>query len=177
MIGDVVFRREALSEGLEEAKPLLARHWRELALNQDRFPLDPDYFAYLKRERAGGVRAYSVRTPGGALVGYAIYFVQRHLHYRTVKYAISDVFWLSPTLRTRRSRFVRMLRRIRYWLLPGAIQQTIGARFFSFIESELKREGVHVMHTTYKVEHPAAGRVLSLLGHRRIEAGHSKVLN
>ena len=34
---------------LEEVKPIFPIHWKELALHQDKVPLDPQYDIYLER--------------------------------------------------------------------------------------------------------------------------------
>lgn len=150
----VSFQIEKFSETIEEAKPLLLLHWQEIARNKDLFPLDPDYATYAALERAGYLRIFTLRSRAAQLVGYASYMVHKNLHYKTMICAESDIFWLSPEVRRGRN----------------------ALKFFSFIEHGLAAEGVHLMHTTYKSAHPAAGRVLEHLGHIPIEIGCSKVL-
>jgi hypothetical protein len=42
---------------IEEMKPMLPMHWKELALNQDRVPLSPQYHVYDERDAQGMVMA------------------------------------------------------------------------------------------------------------------------
>jgi hypothetical protein len=147
------FDIENFSDVIEEAKPLLELHWDELALNKDQFKLDPNYEAYGLLEKANLVRIFTARS-NGKLIGYACYFIHRNLHYKSMIQAVSDIFWLAPEARGSRT----------------------AVRFFTFIETALTLYGVHIMHTTHKTAHPAAGRVLEHLGHALIEAVYSKVL-
>lgn len=150
---EVTFQQEELSNILEELKPLLERHWQEVARNKDLVPLNPEYSAYLSMGRKKYLRVYTARL-GEKLIGYAIYFVRPHGHYKDHLWALSDIFWLDPESRGH-----------------GA-----GKGLFQFVENQLRDEGVTSMHTTSKVEHPAAGRVLEGLGHTLIEYGHAKIL-
>ena len=145
---------EPILAALDEAKGLLEKHWREIALNQHDIPLDPDYTVYEALAKLGVIACYTVRS-GGALVGYAVYIVKRHPHYRNHIWAISDLFWVDPSHRDGK----------------------IGDALFAFIEDSLHAKGVHVMHTTVKVAHPAPAFLLSRRGHAKIETGYSKRLN
>lgn len=89
---------EPLTPRLEELKPLLLDHWRELALDQDRVPLDPDWDVYLRKDADGGVMFVTARA-GGQLVGYFVGFVGPGLHYRTCLTLQIDIFWLHPDFR------------------------------------------------------------------------------
>lgn len=153
-VSPVTFQRETLSECLGEAGGLTIRHWEEIARNKQLFPLDPDYDFYLAVEKADRLRVYTVRR-NNELVGYAVYFLGNNKHYKTALWAVSDIFWLAPECR----------------------KSMVGLRLFRYVEERLRDEGVNVMHTTHKLDHPAAGRLLGFLGHSPIEAGYAKVLN
>lgn len=83
---------------LEELKPLLVDHWRELALDQDRVPLDVDWNIYAQREARGEILFVTVRDRG-QLQGYFVGFIAPGLHYRSCLTLHMDVFWLHPELR------------------------------------------------------------------------------
>jgi GNAT superfamily N-acetyltransferase len=153
-VSEVVWRRERYPEIIDDIKVLLPMHHKELALYQDDVPLEPDYTVYARLDASNAMCIVAGRLDG-ALVGYAIYVVKRHPHYTSKKWAASDIFWLAPEYR----RF-------------GA-----GKAMFEKVEEELKGMGVAVMHTTYKTEHPAAGYLLTSLGHAHIENGHSKKIS
>lgn len=93
------FRWEPFSDCIQEAQPLLKRHWEEIALNKDTIPLDPDWDAYFALERVGRLHVLTARVDGH-LVGYCSLIMGFLLHYRTVQYAQGDIFWLDPAYRT-----------------------------------------------------------------------------
>ncbi len=149
----VSYAVEQFSDFIEEVKPLLTLHWRELNKNPD-IELNPDFSKYLRVEKFGGVVFYTVREEG-KLVGYSCYFIAMHPHYIQAKWATSDLFWLHPDHRS----------------------QGIGSGFFAFMEEDLRSKGVNVMHTTTKKDNPAAGLLLEKRGHAMIELGFSKRLD
>jgi len=171
----ISFRREILGQVRPEVRMLLQKHWEEVALNKDRITLDIDEAFYDAMENAGALRIYTVRE-AGHLLGYAVFFVKPHPHYRTKIWAVSDIIWMERRLRTRRDIFSRIWRKLRHIVRPQLVCATVGARFIAFIEASLREEGVAVMHTHSKVEHPALARVLRYLGHQHTEQGHSKYL-
>lgn len=87
---------QSLTAGLED---LLAEHWREVALDQDSVPLEPDYDRYRALERQGGLRALGA-TVRGRLVGYNVFFIQRPIHYAGQTWGINDILYVSPSART-----------------------------------------------------------------------------
>lgn len=89
---------ESFEQRLAELKPLLPLHYRELALNQNKVPLDPNYDLYILRERAGEVMFIALRE-AGALVGYFIGFVAPGLHYRTCLTLTMDIMYVHPDKR------------------------------------------------------------------------------
>lgn len=86
---------ENLTQRLEELKPLLPHHHKEIAIYQDRMPLDPDYGAYLAADARGELCFVTARKDG-ELVGYALFFVKPHLHYRRTLTATMDLIYLWP---------------------------------------------------------------------------------
>lgn len=149
----VDFARERFQDVIEELKPLLARHWRELALYQDDIAFDPDYDKYAVLETTGILRMYIARSDD-AVVGYAVYVAVPHLHYRNDVWAKCDILWVAPEHR----------------------RQHTGVLLLRFVEAQLRAEGVSVMHTSGKVEHPALRALLESEGHVCVEFGHSKLL-
>jgi GNAT superfamily N-acetyltransferase len=87
-----------LTQHLEELKPLLMEHWRELALDQDKVLLDPIWEIYLQKDAEHGVMFVTARD-NGRLIGYFVGFVGPGLHYRTCKTLQIDIFWLHPEFR------------------------------------------------------------------------------
>ena len=149
----LTFQHETYEQVIDDIKPLLTKHWQEIARNKDKIPLNPDYSVYTALGRGKHLRIYTARL-NGVLVGYAIYFVRQHPHYQNSIWAVSDIFWLDGNVRG----------------------LGLGRGLFQFTEESLRAEGVAVMHTTYKVEHPAAGNLLESMGHELIEHGRAKML-
>ena len=145
---------EPLGSAIEEIIPLLKEHWEELALNKEDSPLDPDFTFYDALDRAGRLATFVVRKEG-KMIGYALYFIRNNPHYRQHVWAACDIFWIHPSHRDGR----------------------VGLALFSAVEKGLKARGVHVMHTTHKVDHPTPGVLLKRRGHAMIEHGYSKRLN
>ena len=96
----MIFAREKICDTLEEVKPLLLKHWYES--EGDEFPLDPDYELYLRIEREGLTRSFSVRVDGN-IVGYAVFIVRYHPHYRTKLTANADVIFIDKEYRGKKS--------------------------------------------------------------------------
>lgn len=91
----IEFAVENYRDIIDEALPLLERHWNELALDRDTIPLEPDYVRYSELARQGTLHVTTVRWDG-ELVGYAWFILLHSLHYRSLFVADSDIFWLAP---------------------------------------------------------------------------------
>lgn len=149
----LTFQKETMAQALAEMLPLFELHWAEIARNKDKIKLDPDIEKYKRLEAVGAAHLFTARY-GGAVVGYIVFFLNKHLHYASDLWAISDIFWLSPELRG----------------------QGGGKAMFRHAEEWLRGRGVSVIHITSKVANPAARVVLEELGYDLIEYGHAKML-
>lgn len=115
----ITYQIESLTSGLEEMKSMFVGHYEELALNQDKVPLDPQYDIYMARDARGEV-IYSTVREDGQLVGYYVGFIAPGLHYRTCLTCTTDIFYVAPHLRT----------------------GFCGIKLFREVQRELKRRGV-----------------------------------
>jgi GNAT superfamily N-acetyltransferase len=139
----------------KDLPPLFERHWRELALNQDKIPLDPDFDRYYDLSVTGNLLVTTARADG-VLVGYIFNIVGPHLHYRSTLHCEIEAFWLDPAYRGG-------------WF---------PVRWFRSNEKMLKARGVKVIHVGLK-NHFMAGRVGSLfrrMGYKSIETLYGKVI-
>lgn len=136
---------------IEEAQPLLPRHWEELALNKDRVPLDPQYEVYDQRDADGQIMVVTVRE-AGRLVGYFIGFVAPGLHYRTCLTLTMDIFWIAPEAR-------------------GSAMA--GVKLFRAVEAEAKRRGVQRLFFGSKL-HRDSSRLFEFLKLEPVETYFSK---
>ncbi|WP_070152618.1 GNAT family N-acetyltransferase [Sphingobium phenoxybenzoativorans] len=134
---------------LDEVKPMLPRHWEELALNKDKVPLDPQYDEYLRRDAAGQILLIVMRE-AGKLAGYFVGFVAPGLHYQSCLTLTLDIFWIAPEHRG----------------------QMGGVRLFKAVEAEAKRRGVDRMFVGSKC-HKEASFLFERLGYERVEIYYS----
>lgn len=141
---------ESLTERLPDLMPLLPLHYRELALNQDKVPLDPQYDLYLERDRLGQVILVTLRE-AGQMIGYFIGFVAPGLHYRTCLTCTMDIFYVHPDKRGGRG----------------------GLILFKAVEDELKRRGVQRWFVGSKC-HMDASWLFERIGFERVEVYYSK---
>jgi len=141
---------EEFSRVIDEAKPLLYRHWEEIALDKERVPLDPDWARYASLEAMGALSVVTMRQ-NGKLVGYSCMVVQPGLHYRGCLEARMDIFWLAPECRGRMG----------------------GVRLFRAVERELQRRGVKRIYAGSKL-HKDVSSLFVKLGYVPIERWFSK---
>ena len=148
----ITFQEELIENLVEELKPLLQEHWKELANHQDDRPLDPDFDAYILINRRQVIRFITVRD-NEKLIGYASFLISNHLHYRSWKYAVSDVYYLSLEYR----------------------KTNVGVQFFQNIETWLKDIGVNSITVQDKVNH-AHTSFFERLGFTHVEQVYEKVI-
>jgi len=145
---------ETLADVRDECEDLIAEHWREIAVWQD-IPLDPEWPMYEALEKSQRLFIYTVRTDNGKLVGYAVFLLRNHLHYKKHIWALNDIVFVHPDYRDGR----------------------IGRRLVQFWEQDLKARGVHVVHVNVKIGHPALDLVLRFEKYKTVESGLEKRLN
>jgi GNAT superfamily N-acetyltransferase len=137
---------------LPEFQPLFPLHWEELALDQDKVPLDPQYEIYAQREFMDQLLFVTIREDA-APIGYFIGFIAPGLHYKTCLTCTMDIFWLHPSKRG----------------------NSTGALLFNFVEKELKRRGVDRWFVGSKC-HLDASWMFERLNFERVEVYYSKWL-
>lgn len=97
--GCVTLQLERWADFYPDAQHLFPLHWRELALNQDPIPLDCDVEGYAALDNLGKLQILSARVDG-KLVGYIMYFLHSHLHYKsTGLMALTDMYFVLPEYR------------------------------------------------------------------------------
>lgn len=147
------FTVESFDSIVEDIKPLLEEHWRELALFQDEIPLNVSWEAYRRGYEAGVIRAYGARLDG-RLIGYAIFqVIDRHPHYLH-SFAINDVVWVAPEHRNVR----------------------VGSVLFDGLEADLRARGPIVIHVETKAHAPALALLLVSRGYASVGPSFAKRL-
>lgn len=147
----IAYAEEDPTAFFRELAPILPIHYEELCVTKD-FPLDPDYAAYDRMQKAGMLRAITCRSDG-ELVGYIIFFVHPHIHYKSCVTAFEDLYYVKKEFRKGR----------------------VGIKLFQFAESVLKGTGVHriIMHTKIHMDN---SRLFEYLGYKNSDKLFTKLL-
>ena len=82
---------------VDEFEKLFPLHYEELCVTKE-FPYEPNYEAYKKCANAGVLRCITCRADG-ELIGYIIFFVTPHLHYKSCMTATEDIYFLKKEYR------------------------------------------------------------------------------
>lgn len=140
---------ESFEENLEYLKPLLPIHYKELALNQDKVPLSPQFDKYVATEKQGGLIFVTLRK-AGEMVGYFIGFIAPGLHYSTCLTCQMDIFYVLPDHRG----------------------SGTGFQLFKFVEQQLKKRGVQRLFVGSKL-HKDASWLFEKLNYTPVETYYS----
>jgi len=92
------FQKEILYMVMEDIEYLLKLHYQELTLHKEHIALDPDWERYADLERAGKLLIFTARDEE-RLVGYSVFFINNHIHYKNNLFAVNDVLFLHPEYR------------------------------------------------------------------------------
>lgn len=148
----IKFNVERYSAAIEEIKPLLPAHAKELAAHKH-LPIDPNFELYAQSDADGLLHLVTARVDAGALVGYHASFIVEHPHYKSMVTAYADLYYLLPEYR-------------KGW---------DGVKFLKFVDSSLADRGVQRVFTTTTVDSDKSA-VLRRLGHRECERMYVKML-
>ena len=94
----ITFQKEAPEPFTQDALELFRQHYEEIAERTDVIELDPDLESYNTLYEKGILEIHTARDDG-KLVGYSIWFVLKHIHYKKSLTANSDVLYISPEYR------------------------------------------------------------------------------
>lgn len=92
------FAFETVAQCRKDIVPLLQQHWEEVELHREGRPLEPDWDKYEAMDAAGKLATITVRK-AGELVGYAVFFIDHHIHYKSTRMAVNDVVFLRKDCR------------------------------------------------------------------------------
>ena len=95
----IEYKQEFLCTCLDDFKPMLEEHWKEVALHQDSIKLDPDYDQYYRLEEEGALRCFTARDDEGTPIGYVVFFLRPHMHYKDTLWAYMDILYVDPNHR------------------------------------------------------------------------------
>jgi GNAT superfamily N-acetyltransferase len=146
------YKQEFLVNVMEDIKPLLDKHWEEIATNKHAIKLNPDWDAYKILEDHGNLKIFTARD-NDKLVGYFVVIVRTHIHYKDHLFAANDVLYLDKDYR----------------------KGFTGAKLIKFAEKCLKDDGVSVLVVNTK-RHKPFDQLLQWLGFNHVENTYSKLL-
>lgn len=95
-MGEIRFAVEPFLDVYPEAEPLFNSHWEEIAQNKALLTVNPDLEKY--RLAAPNLLLVTARSDG-RLVGYFVWFLIGHHHYKHVMSAEEDLHYLLPEYR------------------------------------------------------------------------------
>lgn len=93
------FKWERFERISHELLPLFKKHYAEIAVDRDICPLDPDWDYYAGIDRMGLLRLLTARAPNGKLAGYIFNLIGGHNHYKSTRFAVTEMFYLHPHFR------------------------------------------------------------------------------
>ncbi len=134
-----------------ELAPLLTDHFDELCATKE-FSLEPDFEAYNRLYKAGCLRAMTCRK-ASELIGYIIFTVSPHLHYRSCITAFEDLYYVKKEHRKGRT----------------------GIKLFQFAERVLRKSGVNriIMHTKVHLDN---SKLFEYLDYKYTDKLYTKLL-
>jgi len=136
---------------LIEFKEIFPLHYEELSVTKE-YELEPDYEAYEKMAESGLLRTITVRADN-ELIGYIIFCVHGHLHYKSCMTAFEDIYFVKKEYRKGR----------------------VGIKLFQYAEQVLKERGVNRIILSTKV-HLDNTSLFEYLGYKHTDKTFSKML-
>ena len=136
---------------LPEFEKLFPLHYEELCVTKE-FPLEPDLDAYRALANAKMLRCITCRADG-ELIGYIVFTISRHMHYRSCVTAFEDLYFVRKDYRKGR----------------------VGIKLFQYAEKVLRQFGIHriVMHTKVHLDN---SRLFEYLGYKWTDKVFTKIL-
>lgn len=136
----------------KELEVLIKNHWEEIALNQDKIKLNPDWDTYRKLENIGMLYLYTARKDK-KLAGYFCVVATKGLHYADHILAACDVIYISPEYR----------------------KGSAGSKLIKYAEKDLKDKNVSSLSINTKC-HAPFDALLERMGYGLIEKTYSKYI-
>lgn len=141
----ITFSVEDWNDCKDDLYSLSPMHYNEIALDKDKVPLDPDFSTYQFYSDNGMLHIVVVRKDG-AIIGYNIFIVRHHLHYKSTLCGFGDIFFIKPEER----------------------KGSIGIKLIKETERTLKQRGVKKLFTGVK-KHYDISKVFEHLGWKASE--------
>lgn len=151
----LVFQVEDYPDIEPELVAIYPEHYDELAVNKHRKKLSPIYEVYHDLARAGMLHIPTARDAvTGELAGYFIFFIRQNIHYRDIRTAYNDIFFLRKAYRRGHN----------------------GLRFVRFVLDSMQARGVDEVYCGTKL-HNDFGPIFERFGFAPIERVYTKLLD
>lgn len=150
---NLVLDRERFGDALiAEMQPLIELHHSEISHFKD-LELDPSFDSYKALEEAGILRFFTVRDDDkfGELVGYSVWTVTAHPHFKGIKQATEDLLLLHPDCRKGRE----------------------GVRFIGFCDGWLKGDGIKIIYHSVNMAHDFSA-ILKRMGYVAVDTVYAR---
>ena len=145
------YARIPIGTAIEELERLAEREYEEVG-QKDLDRLNIDWTRYCELDTAGKLATFIAKRDG-VIVGYAVFIVQTHIHYRDALVAANSAVYAAPEVRAGR----------------------VVLKLLRFAEMGLKAQGVKKIY--YHVKRTKDfGRLLGHLGYEDVERMYAKVL-
>lgn len=146
------YQQEFLEQVEKDILVLIDLHYKEIALNQSKVKLNPDWALYADLEAEGKLKIFTARD-AGVLVGYFVVVVGVNMHYKDHLFACNDIIYLHKDYR----------------------RGFAGVKLIKFAKACLTEDGVSVLTINTKVHQPF-DKLLERLGFNLIERVYSSYL-
>lgn len=94
----ITFQKESFTKFISDGKELFFVHNQEVVEQVEGIPLDVNYKAYFKMEALDKLEVHTVRDDG-KLIGYSLWMLYYHPHYKTSLTANSTLIYIMPSYR------------------------------------------------------------------------------
>ncbi len=148
----ITYQVEKLVKILPEVTELIKEHWKEIAHDQDKIKLNPNWGKYIELEQQNIIHIITVREKR-KIIGYNCFIVMPHLHHRDHIFAVNDVLFLKKEYR----------------------KGMVGIKLIKRSEQYLSLLNVSKIYITSKVN-TTLGKLLPRLGYEKEEENYSKYI-
>ena len=145
----MIYAEEKFQDWFKDAVPLVVANSKEIDIFGQQ--LDLDLEAYVSMDMHDLIKSFTVRDDDGKLVGYCLFYIYNHTHFKEMKVAKQDVIYVDPKYRT------------------------CGIKLLRYTEKELKSHGIDlIIQAAPKISR--LGGVLKRLGYEEMETLYTRRL-
>lgn len=121
----ITYKIKTVEECFDDVEKLFQEHYEELSVTKQ-YKLNPDYDIY--KQNSSRIKVV-ICEDNDETIGYIVFFVSPHLHYKDCLMAVEDIYYLKNEYR----------------------KGSTGIKMFRFAEEYLKSVGVNMIKYSTKV--------------------------